>query len=60
MLGFYFESDVAKLPELIVDPGEELDSGTDTKGAEGPAAMGIKLYYTTVTASRTVSRVVAF
>lgn len=60
MLCFYFESDVAKLPGLFVDPGEELASGTRTIGAERPAAMGIKLYYTTVTASRTVSRVVAF
>ncbi|XP_020510642.1 SH3 domain-binding glutamic acid-rich-like protein 3 [Labrus bergylta] len=32
---------------------ELLESGY-TKEAEGPAAMGIKLYYTTVTASRTV------
>lgn len=39
----------------------ELDTGERkvlasryTKAVEGPAAMGIKLYYTTVTASRTV------
>ncbi len=31
-----------------------------TKGERGPAAMGVKLYYTTVTGSRTVSQMGAF
>lgn len=61
---FYFESDVAQLPGLLIDPSwiqhnaseRKLLASRHTKGVEGPAAMGIKLYYTTVTASRTVSR----
>lgn len=63
---FYFENTV-KLPSDLTDDvkldareRKSLSQANTRKQAERPAAMGIKLYYTTVTASRTVSQEAAF
>lgn len=56
--GFYFDSNTSQSSSgengsFSPEPGQQLSGGTTEESGLG--AMGIKLYYTTVTASRTVS-----